>query len=284
MSSKIAVIVCGNSGIDYMKHEYKIDVFRSILFVNEKEFEDFVDITADNFYQTLINNPETDVKTSQTATGKMLEVYKRLQSEGYTEAIVVTIASLLSGTYQNAVLASDMIDNFKVTVFDSKSATYPEAKMALTAAKLVKEGKSVEQILPVLEDIRDKTTIYFAVDTLKYLIKNGRLSVAKGFIANLLKLKPLLWVNKDGKIESVEKIKTSNGARRRLLEKFFEETQGLEFEPFIMYTNNLEIAQDFTRQIKEKYPKIKEVPAYPLTPVVGAHAGPGAIALGYIRK
>jgi DegV family protein with EDD domain len=284
MSSKIAIIVCGNSGIDYMKHEYKIDVFRSILYVDEKEFEDFVDITAENFYQTLITYPETDVKTSQTATGKMLEVYKRLQSEGYTEALVVTIGSLLSGTYQNAVLASDMIDNFKVTVFDSKSVTYPEAKMALTAAKLVKAGKTVEQILPVLEDMRSKTTIYFAVDTLKYLIKNGRLSVAKGFIANLLKLKPLLWVNKDGKIESVEKIKTSNGARRRLLEKFFEETQGLEFEPFVIYTNNLEIAQDFVRQIKEKYPNIKEVPTYPLTPVVGAHAGPGAIALGYIRK
>jgi len=284
MANKIAVIVCGNSGIDYMKHEYKIDVFRSILYVDDKEFEDFVDITAENFYKTLIEKPETDVKTSQTATGRMLEVYKRLKKEGYTEAIVVTISELLSGTYQNAVLASDMIEDFKVTVFNSKAVTFPEAKMALLAAELASKGWSTEQILPELEKIRDNQTIYFAVDTLKYLIKNGRLSVAKGFIANLLKLKPLLWVNKAGKIESVEKIKTSLGARRRLLEKFFEETQGIDIEPFVIYTNNLPIAEEFAAQIKERYPAIKNVAMYPLTPVVGAHAGPGAIALGYIKK
>ena len=267
-----------------MKHEYKIDVFRSILYVDEKEYEDFVDITADNFYQTLIANPHTDVKTSQTATGKMLEVYIRLKSEGYTEAIVVTIASLLSGTYQNAVLASQMIEDFKVTVFDSKIVTYPEAKMALTAAKMAKQGSTTEQIIAVLEKIRDNSTIYFAVDTLKYLIKNGRLSVAKGLIANLLKLKPLLWVNKEGKIESVEKIRTAQGARKRLLEKYFEETEGLDVEPYIVYTNNEAIAKEFAHQIMDKNPKIKHIEMYPLTPVVGAHAGPGAIALGYIKK
>ena len=93
MQEKIAVIVCGNSGIDYIKHGKKIDVFRSMLYVDEDEYEDYVDIEADAFYQRLLDNPNTNVKTSQTSTGKMGTVYKQLESEGYTDVIVITISS-----------------------------------------------------------------------------------------------------------------------------------------------------------------------------------------------
>ncbi|MDD3171783.1 MAG: DegV family protein [Bacilli bacterium] len=284
MNQKIATIVCGNSGIDYLKHPYKIDVFRSVLFVDEEEFEDYIDITADAFYKRLLLNPNTNVKTSQTSTGDMLEVYKRLESEGFTDAIVVTISSYLSGTFQNAVLAAGMVDSLKVHVFDSKAVVYPEAKMALTAAKMAEEGYSVEEILEKLAHIRDNLRIYFSVDTLKYLVKNGRLSVASGFLGGLLKLKPLLWINPDGKIESIEKIRTSKKALERVKEKFFEEVKDIDFEPFVIYTTDISLAEDIAKEIMEKYPHIKEVPMQPLTPVVGAHAGPGAYALGYIKK
>ena len=99
MTQKIATIVCGNSGIDYIDHQYSIDVFRSILLIDQEEYTDFIDITADNFYKQLKLNPNLDINTSQTATGFMLDVYKRLEKEGYTDVIVVTISSKLSGTY-----------------------------------------------------------------------------------------------------------------------------------------------------------------------------------------
>ena len=284
MNQKIATIVCGNSGIDYLKHPYKIDVFRSVLFVDEEEFEDYIYITADAFYKRLLLNPNTNVKTSQTSTGDMLEVYKRLESEGFTDAIVVTISSYLSGTFQNAVLAAGRVNSLQVPVFDSKELVYPEAKMALTAAKMAEEGYSGEEILEKLAHFRDNLRIYFSVDTLKYLVKNGRLSVASGFLGGLLKLKPLLWINPDGKIESIEKIRTSKKALERVKEKFFEEVKDIDFEPFVIYTTDISLAEDIAKKIREKYPQIKEVPMQPLTPVVGAHAGPGAYALGYIKK
>lgn len=284
MNSRIAVIVCGNSGIDYLEHEYNIDVFRSILYVNEEEYEDYVDINADDFYKRLVADPDTNVKTSQTATGRMLEVYTRLKEEGFTDVIVVTISSVLSGTYQNAVLAADMLEGIKVHVFDSKQVAYPEAHMALTAAKMAKEGKKVVEILDKLEKVRDNSRIYFCVDTLKYLVKNGRLSVAAGFLGGLLKLKPLLWVNTQGKVETVEKIRTSSKALERLKEKFFEETKDIDIQPFIIYTNNRELVEGIAKEIMEKYPHIKSIPLQPLTPVVGAHAGPGAYGIGYIKK
>ncbi len=282
MSEKIAVIVCGNSGIDYIKHPYQIDVFRSILFVNGEEYEDFIDISAEEFYERLIKEPDTNVSTSQTATGKMLEVYQRLESEGFTDAVVITISSHLSGTFQNAVLASKMVDHLRVHIFDSLTAAFAEAKMALVAAEMATNGKSVSEILTKLESIRDNNRVYFAVDTLKYLVKNGRLSAAKGFMGSLLKLKPLLVITPEGKIVAAKKIRTSVKAINHVKEQFYDETKNLDFEPFIIYTNNYDLAKTVANEIMQHYPNIKQVGMYPLTPVVGAHAGPGAFGIGYI--
>lgn len=282
MAEKIAIIVCGNSGIDYIKHPYKIDVFRSLLYVNGEEFEDFVDIEAGAFYERLINEPDTNVSTSQTATGRMLEVYQKLEAEGFTDAIVITISSHLSGTFQNAVLAGKMVDHLRVHIFDSLTAAYAEAKMALVAAEMAEKGNSVAEILDTLNFIRNNNRVYFAVDTLKYLVKNGRLSAAKGFMGSLLKLKPLLVITKEGKIVAIKKIRTSVKAINHVKEQFYEETKNLDFEPFIIYTNNIDLANNVANEIMEHYPQIKKVGLYPLTPVVGAHTGPGAFGIGYI--
>jgi len=211
-------------------------------------------------------------------------VYKRLEKEGYTDVIVVTISSKLSGTYQNAILAADMTEKLKVHVFDSKSVAYPEAKLALVCAEMANNNHSVDEILAKLKQIRDNTKIYFTVDTLKFLVKNGRLSVARGFLGNLFKLKPLLQVSKEGVIETIEKIRTSKKAMERLKEKFFEETKDIEIEPFVIYTIDKNLAETLASEIKARYPYITEIPLQPLTPVVGAHAGPGAYAIGYIKK
>src|SRR5690554_1489059 len=105
MANKIGLLVCGNSGIDYLKVVYPIKVIRSTLILDGKEFEDFVDITADEFYDTIVKNPDIDLHTSQAATGKFVEMYEEFKNEGYKDVIVVTISSKLSGTYQGAVLA-----------------------------------------------------------------------------------------------------------------------------------------------------------------------------------
>lgn len=284
MNEKIAIIVCSNSGIDYISHPNKIDVFRSLLYVNGEEFEDYLDISADDFYERLVREPQTIVTTSQTATGKMLEVYNRLESEGFTDAIVITISSYLSGTYQNAVLAANMLESLKVHIFDSRTAAFPEAKMALVASDMVKDGKSVSEILEALEYIRENNKIYFAVDTLKYLVKNGRLSATRGFMGSLLKLKPLLTITQEGRIVPIKKIRTFSKALAHVKAKFFEEVKDLQFEPFIIHTNNFDLSTQIAQEIMERFPDIKEVSSYSLTPVVGAHVGPGAIGIGYIKK
>ncbi|KFZ26028.1 MAG: DegV domain-containing protein [Candidatus Izimaplasma bacterium HR2] len=279
---KIGIVVCGNSGIDYIDHEYDIPVIRSILLMRGEEYTDFVDISAEDFYKSLNEDDKLIASTSQASTGEMLEIYEAAKAKGYEQLLVISISQKLSGTYENATLAANMMGEYKVTVFNSLTLSYPQAKMALEAAKMAKEDKSLEEIIEHMEYIRDNHTIWFAVDTLKYLVANGRLSGASGFVGSLLKLKPLLQVSKEGTIDSVEKIRTTYKAANKVVENFLAETEGKDVEPFIIHSHAPERVARVRKMVMDARPDIKEIKDYPLTPVVGAHAGPNIVAMGYI--
>lgn len=280
---KIGYVVCGNSGIDYIDHPYDIRVFRSQLLVRDKEYTDFIDIKADAFYTMIKENPDLHPTTAQTATGVMLETYEAMRDEGYEDIVVVTISSKLSGTYEGAQMAANMVEDVNVTVFDSKTVGYNEAHMILEAARLGEEGKSVTEILDHLNWIRENQGLLISVDTLKYLVKNGRLSGASGFLGSFLKIKPMLMLSREGKVEPVEKIRTRQKAIDRVIEKFVHEFYDDAMEVFIIHAN----AFDMLEQVRERLAsniKQSTIKDYPLTPVVGAHAGYGALAIGWVRK
>lgn len=282
--SKIGLLVCGNSGIDYIDHPYDIPVIRSILFVGENEYHDYVDIKADDFYDMLLNDPSLSPSTAQAATGVILEQYEKMISKGYDELLVISISQKLSGTYEGCVLAANMIDDVKITVFDSKTVSYPEAKMVLDAAKMVEDGKNVDEIVEHLKNLRDNHRILFSVETLRYLVKNGRLSGASGFIGGMLKIKPMLEVTNDGRVEAIEKVRTLSKATDRLIEKFLEELGNKDVEVFLIEAHAEARINYIRNRIREARPDIEEIKSYPLTPVVGAHAGPGCVGIGYIVK
>jgi DegV family protein with EDD domain len=124
--------------------------------------------------------------------------------------------------------------------------------------------------------------MFVAVDTLLYLVKNGRLSRLQGTLGTLLSIKPVLTLNPDGKVETLEKIRTTPKALRRIFELYDEETQDKDVITFINHAHNKQGVEVLTEMIKEKYPERQVIVSF-LTPVVGAHAGPKAIALGYIE-
>ena len=223
-----------------MSLNYPVKVIRSTLNLDGKEYEDYVDIQAKEFYKLIEENPNIDVSTSQTSTGKIASVYEELKEEGYTDVIVVVISSKLSGTYQGAMLAKDMVKDINVYVVDSRSVSYGEAYLVLEAIRLIKEGKKKIEIIDYLEKIRDHIYIYVLVDTLKFLVKNGRLSATSGFLGTLLKIKPLLNIQKDGSLVPYEKIRTTNKAQSRLIEIIEGNIKEKNVIMFIAYTNNKE--------------------------------------------
>ncbi len=284
MTPKIAIVTDTNACLDYIDHSYDIPILRSIIHLGDQEYIDFVELNAEQFYQKLKEDSSIDPKTSQPSNASMIEVYQSLLQKKYTDVIVVTISSKMSGIYGSAQVAAKAVPGITVHVFDSKSVAYAQAKMVLTAARMIEKNQSVSTILNALEVIRDNNHIYFAVDTLKYLVKNGRLSNAQGMVGSMFKIKPLLHVSDAGQVESVEKIRTFTKAVDRVIERYLEETAGKNVEPFICHANNPTMRDYITNQLKAHDATIDTVFSMPLTPAVGAHSGPGAIGLGYIVK
>ncbi|MCR1808664.1 DegV family protein [Haploplasma modicum] len=282
MKQKIGIVVCGNSGIDYLNIDFPVKVIRSTLLLDGKEYEDYVDIKAEDFYKLVIANPNIDIRTSQTSTGRISEVYNELKETGVTDIIVITVSSKLSGTFQGAILAKELVDDINVYVVDSKSVSQGEVFLVEKAIELINKKVEAEVIYKKLNELRDNLKIYVLVDTLKYLVKNGRLSATSGFLGTMLKIKPLLVVNEEGSLVPFEKIRTTSKARERLFEIVTEEIKDKDVSVYIAYTSNKEEAIEFASRLKEQN-NIK-VEVVPLTPVVGAHAGPGTMGVIIINN
>ena len=281
---KIGIVVCTNSGADYYKFDHPVEVIHSYLHLDEELYEDYVDITAEEFYERISNDPNIDVKTSQPPLGSIIKKYEKLRDMGYDKILVVVISTKLSGIFQSAKLAADMTEGIEVRIVDSKSVSYGELYLVLEAIKLIKEGKELEEVATSIEALIPNINILVYVDTLKYLVKNGRLSVAKGAIGTMLKVKPILRMNQhDGTLTQYDKMRTSRRALARILEIFDGETKDKDIKAFVVYTNNKDFAGEVREKILELRPNIS-VELVPLTPVVGAHAGPGTLGIGYIFK
>lgn len=282
--SKTAICVCGNSGIDYLDYPQDITVFRSLIhFGDLVEYVDFLEIKADEFYQRLKHNPDDIPKTAYTSIGEMLEHFQQLEKAGYQNVIVIIISSQLSGMYQAVVnLAQSYFGKLKIYPYDSKIVAYPEAYLALTAYQLALKDYPVTDILNELDKIRSKSQLYFTVDTLLYLIKNGRLSQISGSLGSWLKLRPLLSINDNGEVATLEKIRTTKKAQKRLLDLYFEQTLNKNVLTLIIHAHNDHDAEIFKNEILKQYPKRQIIITY-ITPVVGAHAGPKAIGIGFIE-
>lgn len=281
---KIGLLVCGNSGIDYEKVDFPYEIIRSTLIIDGKEYLDYVDIKAEDFYNMLVENPNVDLSTAQTSTGLIVEKLEKMKEEGYTDVIAIIISSGLSGTFQNVVLAKNIVkDKINVHVIDTHSVSFGQLALVYETVELMKKEYKALDIVKYLEEYKSRIQIYVLVDTLKFLVKNGRLSATSGMIGKLLKIKPLLHFNETGHLVPYERIRTFSKAKARLIEIAKKEIdEGVEAF-YLAYTNNRSLVEEIRDEILKYDPSLK-INLYPLTPVVGAHAGPGTCGFGIVRK
>ena len=149
------------------------------------------------------------------------------------------------------------------------------------ADKMLKKGHSVQQVLNRLEEIRRLTHVMFGVDDLTYLVKNGRLSFASQFFANLFKIKPLINVDRDGRAVVAEKIMTTRRAMLAISDRIRQITASRDYYVFTLYSGDMEIHQEFVDVLAE-YNNLSGLPAYPISPVVTAHSGISAFGVGLL--
>ena len=277
---KIKVITTSTGCLDYYKQPHDVDTLRLKLLIGDQTFIDGETIKADEFYERMRSDRTWVPKTSQPSPAEVVEFMQKYIDQGYDEIFFCTISGELSGTVNSVRLAGQMLeDQIKVTTYDTKTVCFSEGYIALTADKLFKEGKTTEEVITVLDKMKENNSIFFAVDDLTQLIKNGRLSGAKAFIATALKIKPILQVEGSGKIVAVDKTRNIKKSLMEVTKKVNEYIDGRNYYAHLLYAGNPELKDYFLSLLKDEL-GIDGIYEAPATPVVGAHIGGDVVGIG----
>lgn len=283
MSNKIAIITDSTGCLteDMLKEHNIYTSYLMIIFGNDS-YQEFKEITPAKFVELSALQEELPT-TSQPSPGLTVEIYENLLKEGYDEIIHITISSGLSGSYQSAVNAATMVDADKIYVFDSKTVAFPQGALAIEAAKFAKVGKDASKIITELKKIQETTHLSATVKTLENLKKGGRLSNASAVIGNMLQIKPIIVMSDEGKLEAISKVRTFKKAIQTLVDTAKDANLNDAYEIGIMHMQNLEDATALKNAIAEFYPNIT-IHVLPLSLVVSAHVGEGALGLTWIKN
>lgn len=282
---KIAVMTDSTSYLpQHIIDQYHIPVASlSVTFDDGVNFTESDDFSVDDFYKKMASS-KTIPTTSQPAIGDWIENFERLREQGYTDVIVINLSSGISGSYPSATQAGEMVEDIQVHTFDSRLAAMIEGSFAIYAAQLVQKGYKPDDIINELTEIRQHIGAYLIVDDLKNLQKSGRITGAQAWVGTLLKMKPVLHFEEDGKIHPHEKVRTKKRALKSLETNIFKEIEGLEdVTVFVINGDKTEDGKSFLQQLKEDHPNV-HIQYCEFGPVIASHLGSGGLGLGYFPR
>lgn len=274
--NKIALVTDSTSDLNNEEiRKYNIHVLPLKIVYSDREYTDRVDITPEEVY----NNMKVEVPTTSLPTMEDIDLlFNKLKNEGYTHVIAVTISSGLSGTYNSIRLVSEQHPEIKCEIFDSLALSLGAGAIVLECGEMIRDGKSFEEIVKLLPKLREKIKIYYVLDTLKYLIKGGRIGRVSGSIGQILHLKPIISINKEGIYYTYTKVR----GRKKSISKIFEIVkEALEKEKakiWVLHGGAKEEAKELYKKISN-LPNIINVGLSDISPVAGVHTGPGLIGV-----
>ncbi len=280
--SKIAIVTDSTAYIpDDICKQLNITVVPLVVIWGNETFIDGITIKPKEFY-TRLATAKVMPTTSQATIINMHQVFEKLVGEGY-EVLGIFISEKLSGTISSATQARAEMGaaKDKITIFDSHVIAMPLGFQAMTAARAAKDGASMADIIKLLEKTRPNTNLYFAVDTLEFLHRGGRIGGAQRFLGTALNLKPILTLE-DGKVAGSERVRTLGKTLDRIVELVAHKAQGKsKIHLATLHAN----AEENAKVLLEKATKVMspvEVIFSEISPVVGTHTGPGTVGLAYM--
>lgn len=281
--SKFAIVTDSTAYLPAeLTKKYNITVAPQVLIWGEETFRDGVDIQPDEFYSRL-KTAKVMPSTSQVSPATMQSIFQGLVDQGM-DVLGIFISSKLSGTLQSAIQAKNMMESAgeKVTLVDSQATAMALGFQALAAARAMEAGSSLRECAAFAENAHERTGVFFAVDTLEFLHRGGRIGGAQRFIGSALNLKPILAL-KEGKVEGVDRIRTKSKAHDRILELVSEQVKGKS--NIRLATLHANAADDAKKLLERAAAELSPVETVftELSPVVGTHAGPGTVGLAFIH-
>jgi len=254
--------------------EWNIDIVPLMVRFGDEEFVDRQDLTSEEFWARCKISPVLP-ETSAPSPGAFEQKFRDLKADGAEGVVVVTLSSKLSATEQAARLGAKALEGeLPVNVVDSLSATLGQGMIALAAARAAAEGKSLDEVTRVAEELVPRTRLYGALDTLENLKKGGRVGNAQALIGSMLSLKPIVEL-RDGLVEAESKQRTRSRALRYLVDKV-RSHPGLE--NLAVLHGDAPDLDEFLGMLEPFYPREKIVIG-DLGAVIGAHAGPRTIGV-----
>ena len=248
----------------------------------DKVYADAVELNHKKFYKMLTSGNEAHPTTSQASPAVWADAMEQVVQSGDT-AVVITVSSQLSGTYQSACIAAEDFEG-KVFVVDSMSVTLGQRLLLQYGIRLAHEGLDAATIAQRLDAAKDKVRLFARVDTLEYLRKGGRVGAASAVVGTMLNIKPILTV-RDGKVENIAKARGAKAADK-LLRDLVAKSGGIDFsKPICAAYSGLEDdnLKTFLADSSEMLCNT-QVPVAVIGSVIGTHVGPGAVAIGYFEN
>lgn len=255
--------------------EYGITVVPLYINFGDQSYLDGVEISRAEFYERL---PDCDPPPTTATPGPhmFIQAYEKLASEGATEILSLHISVSLSGTVNAARLAAEEA-SVPVTVLDSGSLSMGVGFLVWIAAQAAAEGRSMDEIVALVEEQGQRTHVFAALDTLEFLRRSGRMNRVMAALGSWLQMKPLLKMHVGE--ATAEKIRTTEHATERLISLLSEQTP-LE-KVALVHTHALDRAEELRQKVRHLLPE-GELLSVDITPVFGTHLGPGAVGFACV--
>ncbi len=279
--SKVAIVTDSTAYLpEDLLFSYNISVVPLVVIWGDESLRDNIDITPNQFYDRL-SEARTMPSTSQATINDFADIFEKLHKDGY-EILTIVLSAALSGTMDSAIQAKELVPEARIKIIDSQFTSIPLAYMVLSAARAAKRGASMEKCKEIVESIRANTQVYFALETIEFLHRGGRIGGASRFLGTALNLKPILYLN-DGKVEALERVRTLKRAHNRLIELLETSVNGRK--PInmmgVVTAGTQDSASELLKKIQNNF-NPNEILMANLSPVLGTHAGPGTVGVAYV--
>jgi DegV family protein with EDD domain len=278
---KIALVTDSTSYLPpELVQRYQIAVAPLVLIWGSEAFEDGVDIQPAEFYARL-KTATVMPTTSQVTIPKFAEIFQKLLDQE-CQILAMLISEKLSGTINSAVQAKSLLPaGAPIEIFDSKATAMALGFQVLAVAKAIEQGASLPEALKVAEQAAKSTGVVFAVDTLEFLYRGGRIGGGARFLGTALNFKPILEL-RDGKVEALERVRTRSKSLDRLIELVEQQVGGRT--PLRLASLNANVSEEAHALLEKAAARLGAIEKYDteLSPTIGTHAGPGTIGLAYM--
>lgn len=256
-----------------------VEVLPLYLFMHNQPKRDSIDITIDEFLQWMNDHPNELPYSRPPLEYDIDKMICRWIEQGYEEALFVTLSGAISKTNELVKRAAQKYkDKIKIAVFDSRSQSIAQAMLLLEGKRLLESGNSLSTTATKLEFMRRRGNLFFTLQTLSYLVRNGRFDKKKAAMANILRLKPILSFDEQGKIVPVEKALGLNQALQVCLDKCDEFIAGRPAKIFVSHAGDKR-GVGFQKKVERRFPETRILSVL-TSPVIACHTGPGLYGIG----